>query len=134
MDFRPVMSQLYPDGSRGGQCGTFAHRLVQFPFVGNFLFNKISAVKRFGIPASNLQFRFKPGDIVITNESLIFGHVLMVNFVTYVENSDQAVNFQCTESNFHLDLKIHHSRVMAANSPHIIGVIRGPLLFPTNPS
>lgn len=129
MDLRPILEKLYPEKCYGGQCGIFAHKLVDFPLVGNTLASKTQAVQKFGIPAAELNLKFQPGDVVITSESRFFGHVLVINFVTYIENSDQAVSFQATESNFNLDLRVHHTRILNAASPVIVGVIRGKLLI-----
>ncbi len=129
MNYQPLLQQLYPEGSVQGECGVFCHRLVNFPLVGNTLQSKIAAVHRFGIPVAQLQGQFHPGDIIITSESKVYGHVTFVNELVYQENTDNLLYLQLTESNFNLDLKVHHTRLLAPNSPFIIGVIRGPLLF-----
>lgn len=129
MDYRAILQKLFPSGSFGGQCGSFAHRLVNFNPIGNTLISKTKAVQNFGITAQALNLKFQPGDVVITSESHFFGHVCTINFVIYIENSDQAFSFQVTESNYNLDLRVHHNRVLKANSPFIVGVIRGKLLF-----
>ena len=129
MDLRPVLEKLYPEGSYGGQCGTFAHRLVNFPPVGNSLKSKINSVMNFGIPAIKLSGGFQEGDVLITWESRIFGHVAVINKLIYAENTDNLIQLQLTESNYNLDLRVHHTRTLSASSPFIVGVIRGNLLF-----
>lgn len=136
MNLKPIFEKLYPQGSVGpgegrllGQCAVLAQHLVQIGKVGDYLPQKINAIRQRGIFANELQLRFKPGDVVITNESKKHGHVLVINFVTYIENSDQAVSFRATEANYRFPLRIDHTRILNANSPVIIGVIRGKFLF-----
>ncbi len=129
MNYQPILQQLYPEGSIQGECGVFCHRLVNFPLVGNTLQSKIAAVHKFGIPATQLLGQFQAGDIIITSESRIYGHVAFVNELVYEANTANLLYLQLTESNFNLDKKVHHTRLMPPNSPFIVGVIRGPLLF-----
>jgi hypothetical protein len=125
MNLQPTFQHLFPEGSFGGQCGTFAHKLVQFPSVGNTLRSKQQAVKQLAINYAECQ----PGDVLITKESLIFGHVAVIN-------NDLKGSWQLTESNYHLDLRVHHTRQIAKNSPQIIGALRGKPLYsmPTQPT
>lgn len=129
MDLTPIFQKLYPEGSYGGQCGVFAHKLIDFPLIGNTLASKIRAVNSFGIPVEKLGDQFQEGDVLITKESRIFGHVAVINLKIYEENTDHLIQLKLTESNFHLDLRVHHTRILSADSPVIIGVIRGNFLF-----
>jgi len=136
MDLEPIFQKLYPQGSIGpgdgkykGQCAVLAEKLVQIPQLGDPIWHKTAVIKTNGIMAADLNLRFKPGDVVVTSENKKYGHVLTINFVTYIENSDQAVSFRATESNFRLPLRVDHTRTLNANSPFIIGVIRGKFLF-----
>lgn len=119
MDLRPTFEKLFPANSWGGQCGTFAHRLVDFPSIGNYLWTKKAAVARFGLPGSQAQV----GDVLITKESLLFGHVAVIN-------NDMGGSWQLTESNYNLNQRVHHSRQISKTSNQIIGVIRGKPLYP----
>lgn len=120
MDLKTTFEQLYPEGSRQGQCVAFLHKLVDFPNTGNYLKQKIATVNTYGIPISKLNGDFRTGDIVITNESLKYGHGALINQVL----SDK---LRLTESNYHLDEKVHHTRLLSSNSKSIIGIIRGKL-------
>lgn len=136
MDLTSIFQKLYPQGSIGpgegrllGQCAVLAQHLVQIGKVGDYLPQKTEAIRQRGIFAKDLQLRFQPGDVVITSENKKNGHVFVINFVTYIENSDQAVSFKITEANYRLPLRVDHTRTLNANSPMIVGVIRGKFLF-----
>src|SRR5438874_9462777 len=104
MNLRPVLSQLYPEGSYQGQCGVFAHKLVNFPLLGDTLKSKIAGVAKYGTLATAPGFSIQTGDILITSESWVFGHVALVNCIINGK-------LQLTESNYHLDLRVHHTRL-----------------------
>lgn len=120
MNLGPTFEHYYPEGSIGGQCGDFAHKLVQFPSVGNTLASKTVAVKKYGILTKDLHGDFREGDVVITSEAQDTGHVFVVNYAV----KDY---LQASESNFYLDKRVHHTRLIHKDSPKIVGVIRGPL-------
>lgn len=119
-DLKPTFEKLYPEGSKGGQCGVFAHKLVEFPLVGDTLASKTATVKKFGLMASQIMGTFQPGDVVITSESLKNGHVFVVNAI--INDS-----LRCTEANYNNDEKVHHTRLIPKFSTKIIGLLRGPL-------
>lgn len=121
MNLKPILEKLHKQGSYGGQCYTFLHRLVEFPPVGNSLAAKKQALKRFGIPIGQLD-SIKVGDIVLTNESFYFGHGALVNYI-------DGNNLQLTESNFNLNLKVSHTRLLPVYSKAILGVFRKPFKF-----
>lgn len=121
MNLRSTLEKLYPTGSYGGQCGTFAHKLVEFPSIGNSLNAKIASVKKLGILISDLD-SFKLGDIVVTSESMVFGHVAYVN--AFIGGK-----LQLTESNFKWNFRVSHDRLFSPISREIVGVIRGKQLF-----
>ncbi len=125
ISLKPIIEKLFPENYKGGECGVFAHKLVQFPIIGDTLASKTAAVRNLGVPAELLGKAFRGGDVVITNESQQNGHVAVINNIDYI-----AQCFQVTESNFHLDGRVHHTRIISFDSPHIVGVIRGPALFP----
>jgi hypothetical protein len=120
MELKTTLEQLYPEGTKGGQCVYFLHKMVDFPNTGNYLKQKIATVNTYGIPVSKLNNDFRVGDIVITNESRVYGHGALVN-------SMSGSYLQLTEANYHLDEKVHHTRRLSRNSKSIIGVIRGRL-------
>ncbi len=114
-----AISTKYPEGSTGGQCGDFAHQLVQFPPVGDSKTEKIAAVQKYGIPTS--QWKPQVGDVIITGENPTYGHVAVVNAVL----PDGKI--QLSESNFKQSGKVSNDRVISASSPQIYGAIRGTL-------
>jgi hypothetical protein len=120
MELKSTFEQLYPEGKHGGQCVIFLHKLVDFPPTGNYLKQKIATVHKYGIPIDQLKDDFRVGDIIITNESPIYGHGAVVN-------STPGHNLRLTESNYRADEKVHHTRLLARTSKKIIGVIRGKL-------
>lgn len=130
MNIQPILSKLYPDGYKGGECGVFAHKLVGLPTLGDSYSQKKKCVNNNGIIASQLMGNFRVGDIIITNEGTVLGigngHVALVNNI---------VNGQLilTESNFRKDGKVHHARTLPITSNKIYGVIRRPFLFKLPP-
>jgi hypothetical protein len=121
MNLYPTLTKLYPENSYGGQCFDFMHKLVLFPHIGTLLSTKKQGLQMYGIPVDRLD-TIKVGDVLLTNESLVFGHGCMVNAII-------GDKLQLTESNYHLDLKVHHTRQIWAHSPVILGVFRGNYLF-----
>jgi hypothetical protein len=121
-DYSTILKQLYPEGSKQGECGVFCHKLMQFPLIGDTLASKTAAVNKFGYTAKAVQGGYDAGDVIVTKESLAYGHVAFINAII-------GDNLQLTESNFNLDLKVHHTRLINKMSPVIVGCIRGPLLF-----
>lgn len=125
MNLRPTLEKLYKEGSYGGQCFTFLHKLIEFPPVGTFLGEKYRNLLKFGIPIEKLD-SLKVGDILLTNESKTYGHGALINAIL---GSD----LQLTESNFKYNLKVSHSRLLNAHSPKIFGVFRGKYKFELPP-
>lgn len=127
MDFTNTFKSLYPEGTRGGECGTFCHNLVDFPPVGNSYKEKKKAVGDYGIRSEFLHGNFAVGDTLISSEGTFLGfgtgHVATVNFI----NKDFLF---LTESNFHKDGRVHHTRSLSKTDPKIYGVIRGSFKFP----
>lgn len=125
MNLQPIFKKLHPENSYGGQCGVFAHLLVDFPNVGNLLYQKTKAVSSFGTVVKDLT-GFREGDVLITKESYLFGHVAVVNWVV-------GDYLQLTESNYYGNLKVTHGRKILKSSNQIIGVIRGSFKFELPP-
>ena len=124
MNLIPIISKIYPEGSVQGQCGDFAHRLINFPPIGNTYASKKKAVQDFGVLAPNLS-EFRIGDVVITNDNtnngVGSGHVAVVADIV----AGQRI---AAESNFQLDGRVHYGRVIPTN--RIYGVLRGDFRFP----
>lgn len=109
-----------PDGSKGGQCGTFAHTIADFPSVGDSLAAKRTAVNKNGISAA--QWREEGanlGDVLIFNGGK-YGHVSVVT----QDNGDGTVTVK--DSNYGLDEKIQ-TRIVKISDAGLYGVIRGTL-------
>jgi hypothetical protein len=120
-----AVAKKYPAGYKGGQCGDFAHKIVDFPSVGDSKSQKIASVNRFGIPAAKWRGDVRVGDVIITGENPTYGHVAVVNEIL----PDGRIKL--TESNFKQSEKVSHDRVIAASSPQIYGAIRGKLKLNT---
>lgn len=120
MNLIPKFSVKFPENSLQGECGIFAHKLIDFPLVGNTYASKKKAVQNYGILTSNLYDDFRVGDVCITSEGTFLGqgsgHVATV--ANIVNNQPIAV-----ESNFRKDGRVHYGRVIPKNK--IYGVIRG---------
>lgn len=131
MNLQPIFKALYPEGKFmgpvNGQCFHFLRNLVKYdpPGLNASLAAKISAMKTYGIPIAKVD-SLKIGDIILTNESKVFGHGAIINYIN-------GNNLQLTEANFKLDFRVHHTRQLAANSPHILGVFRGIRLYTLPP-
>lgn len=117
---KPQAEQKFPTGVRGGQCGDFAHKIVQFPSVGNGKYDKFRTVDRLGVQADQWRQNPKVGDVLITGENKTYGHVAVVNEI--LPNG-----VRVTESNYRGDEKVSHSRVIPFGSQQIYGAIRGTL-------
>jgi hypothetical protein len=106
------------DGATGGQCGTFAHTLVDFPPVGNMLAEKQAMVNKNGVKAAEWrQQGAQVGDVLIQNYGK-YGHVSVVESV----NGDGTITVK--ESNFANDQKVG-TRTLSMNDKAIYGAIRG---------
>jgi hypothetical protein len=112
-------SNKFPSGTYGDQCGTFAHKIVDFPSVGDLKAQKFASVDKYGVNKD--EWVPKVGDVVITGEHPKFGHVAVVNTVL----PDGRV--QLTESNFNGDEKVTHSRVVNPRDKKVYGAIPGKL-------
>lgn len=115
------VTQKFPVGTTGGQCGDFAHKLVQFPSVGDGKLQKYKSVDKFGIKAQEWRQNPRVGDVIITGENPTYGHVAVVNEI--LPNGQ----LRLSESNYRGDEKVNNSRLLSINSPQIYGAIRGPL-------
>lgn len=119
-NFTQAIQEKYPDNSPGGQCGTFAHQLVDFPPVGDGKNQKIASVNKFGLPKEQwLQSGVQIGDVIITNENPTYGHVAVVNDIL----PDGRIKL--SESNYKRSETVSHDRLLDPNSPKIYGAIRG---------
>lgn len=115
------VTQKYPEGSQGGQCGIFAHKIVEFPPIGDAKSEKFASVDKFGIPADQWRQSPRVGDVIVTSESSRYGHVAVVNKIL------PDGSLRLTESNFKGKESVSHDRILALNSPKIYGAFRGKL-------
>ncbi len=118
--FQTVVKEKYPTDSKGGQCGTWAHKIVKFPAVGDLKEQKFASVRNFGVTRNNwLSQGVRVGDVIITDESPKWGHVAIVNAIL------PGGRIQLSESNYDGDERVDHDRIISANSSRIYGAIRG---------
>lgn len=117
-DLKPTFEHYYPQGSGGGQCAAFAEKLVKFGPVGDLLAQKLAYVKKFG--STNI-WDIQVGDVVLTNDSKLNGHMFVVN-------CDKVQFWQVTESNFDGKEHVSHTRLVSKFSPKMLGHIRSTLL------
>jgi hypothetical protein len=108
----------YPDGSIGGQCVTFLHKLADFPPIGDGLKTKQAYVDKNGIPKSQVASNAKVGMILISNDNPTYGHAAMINAI-----SADGKYARVTESNYKSSNTVSHDRVVALNDPKIYGAI-----------
>jgi CHAP domain len=114
-----TVNQKFPDGTVGGQCGTFAHQIANFPPVGNMLSEKQAIVNKNGISAAEWRKEgAKPGDVIISNYGQ-YGHVEVVVAV----QGDKVIT---KGSNFNEDQKVG-TRTVSMSDGKIYGVLRGTL-------
>lgn len=111
-----AVATKYPQNSNGGQCITFLHKVANFPSIGDGKLEKFASVDKFGIKKANWQPQV--GDIVITGENKTYGHGYMINQL--LGNGKARV----TESNFGLNGKVTHTRIVNLNAPTVYGAIR----------
>lgn len=120
MNIKPALSKYYPENSIGGQCGVWAHNIINFPDVGNSYAQKKKAVQQNGILFSNLYGDFRIGDVCITSEGTTLGfgagHVAVICDIV---NG----NLIAAESNFLLNGRVHYGRIIPKDK--IYGVLRG---------
>jgi hypothetical protein len=126
LDLAPIFRKSYPENSIGGECGTFAHHFVDFPVVGNSYGQKKAIVNAYGIPIGNVDGDFRPGDVIVCSDGTFMGmgagHVAVVNLCS-------AGYLWLTESNFHNDGRVHHTRMIPKTYPKIYGMLRGQFKF-----
>lgn len=127
MNLQPTFAHYFPDGVEGpgtgalaGQCAVFCEYFVTMPSVGDTLQTKIDAVNAYGIPKSKMT-SILPGDVLVFNIGAV-GHLAVVN------NNVNLLTL--SESNYNLDLKVHHTRQIQPNDGTIIGMFRGALKVP----
>lgn len=117
MELKTTFQHYYPEGVYGGQCAAFLHNLLAYPSIGDSLAQKKAAIDKYGIKFAQLNGHFEVGDIVVEDVGTATGHVYCVNTIV-------APQLQVTESNYHLDGLVHHTRIVPVSSK-IYGVIRG---------
>lgn len=120
MTLQPTLKKLYPEGSIGGQCAVFAEKLITIPNVGDTLILKRQAVQNNGIPIGLLNQAFRLGDVLILDVGTKDGHVAVINTIDFLKGL-----LTLTESNYHLDKKVHHTRQISLSDQGIVGILRG---------
>ena len=122
------------DGEWGGQCGDFAHKLADFPSVGNTLATKKAtidnAVKN-GTGVHAKQWReegARPGDVLISSDHATAGHVMTV----ITNNGDGTVTVKDSNFSDKNDEKIR-TRQVSINDPKIYGAFRSTLKVAAGP-
>lgn len=104
-----------PEGSIGGQCTTFLHTLADFPSIGDYKDQKFASVRKYGTLRED--WDPKVGDIIVTNESEIYGHTAMVNKIL------PDGTLVLTESNYAKPETVTHTRTISPNAESIYGAI-----------
>lgn len=109
--------QAYPQGSTGGQCGTWVRSIVErqglsYPRVGDSLAEKTATAKKYGVPINQARV----GSVVLTSENKTNGHVAYI-----IGSTPQG--FVLGESNYGMNGKVSYGRVIPFNSPKILGII-----------
>lgn len=126
MDITPVLKKLFPEGSYGGQCGEFVHKLVLFGSIGNSYAEKKRFIQANGIIKYNIEEigrGYRVGDLVVTSEGTFMG--MGHGHVAWVIAQDSE-NIYLLESNFKGDGRVHYGRKLPKNSPNIYGIGRFP--------
>lgn len=115
----------YPSGSYGGQCGDFAHKIVDFPPVGNTFSQKVASVQKNGILKKD--WVPKVGDVVVTDGSdvtasgkpYVYGHMMVVDKI----NPDGSLSL--IESNAKGNERVSIGRTIYPDDPAVYGALRG---------
>lgn len=118
------------DGEWGGQCGDFAHKLADFPSVGNTLASKKAAIDNQG-GVNAKQWRnegARPGDVLISSDHPTAGHVMTV----ITNNGDGTVTVKDSNFSDKNDEKIR-TRTVSINDPKIYGAFRSALKVAAGP-
>jgi hypothetical protein len=120
MNLKPILTKYFPENSLQGECGIWAHKIIDFPLIGNSYAQKKKSVQQNGVLYSNLYGNFRIGDVVITSEGTYLGfgsgHVCIVIDI----DKEKLI---IAESNFNRDGRVHYGRVVPKDK--IYGVLRG---------
>lgn len=127
MNLYPLLIKKYPEGSRGGQCFEFMHKLVvpnnKFPLLGILYSSKYRELLKSGYLDTSI---INVGDVILQNYKP-YGHGAFVNAVVNGQ-------LQLSESNYNYitkPLKISHTRLISPKDSSITGFWRGDLAFAT---
>jgi len=119
------LKSLYPQGVMGGECIEWLHKVLEFPPVGDFVWQKKNFVSKNGdcITYPNLYGEYRIGDILFTTEGttlgLGYGHGALITGIT-------ATELVLAESNFRRDKRVRYGRKISKTDPKIIGIGRFP--------
>lgn len=123
MDLQPTFAHYFPEGSEGpgtgayaGQCAVFCEYFVDMPMVGDSIEEKKAVVASHGFIGS-----YQVGDVLVFDIGE-YGHLSIIN-------ADLGNNWQLSESNWNLDGKVHHTRIIP-KTKSIVGAFRGALKVP----
>ena len=115
--------QLLPDGTKGGQCGSFVRKLTGVR-VGDTLASK-KAITDPSIKPEGVEV----GDIFVQKTNSPTGHIGIVNGV-FNDPQTGKLMFRLTESNYKLDERISNTRIVSADDPKLVGFARPKALHP----
>lgn len=125
-DIKSALSQKYPDGSYGGQCGDFGAKVMGKPFFKNgtggldsFRF-KLTLIDP---QAGTVGHPVKVGDAIVQDEKNASGHFAVINTIS--KDARGRVFYVLTESNWKGDGKVTNTRVVSADDASIKGIVRG---------
>lgn len=117
-----AVTKIAPQGSIGGECGIFVHKLVDIPSgMGNLWTEKQKFVDKYGVPASTLKKNPKVGDVVFSRDNETYGHAMVINEIL------PGGKIKVSESNYAAPKTVSHDRIVDLNSPLIYGAVRGKL-------
>ncbi len=115
-ELKTTFEHYFPENFQGGECAAFAEGLIAIGLVGDTNETKLQAVTQRGILVKDLK-QFIVGDCVVLKLGQA-GHVAVVNSIV-------GDKLTLTESNWHLDKLVHHTRQISITEPDIVGVLRG---------
>lgn len=116
-----AMMSAYPEDSKGGQCTTFLHNIVDFPPIGDGLNAKKASIEKFGMSTEEWKQKPRIGDIIVTDENPTYGHTAVI--LDIKPNGDLILG----ESNYKRSETVSYGRAININSSRILGAFRGDL-------
>lgn len=133
MNLKDTLSKFYPEGSIGGECGSWCHNWVNFSSIGDSYAQKKKFIQLNGIIATNINEigkGYRIGDIIVTSEGTFMG--FGNGHVAFIIDQDSD-SIYLGESNFRKDQRVHYGRKLAKNDPKIYGIGRFPFKLDLGP-